>query len=72
MYLFIFGCMGSSLPCAVFMQQGATLELQCAGTTVLVSLAADHGLQGARAHVRSSGTKDQTWVPCIGRRILNH
>ena len=72
MYLFIFGGTGSSLLCAISVQQGATLELQCAGTTVVVSLVADRGLQGARAHVRASGTRDRTCVPCIGRRILNH
>ena len=27
---------------------------------------------GAPRHVGSSWTKDQTHVPCIGRRILNH
>ena len=44
----------------------------------LASLVVEHGLQQlwclgliALWHVKSSGTRDRTHVPCIGRRILN-
>ena len=54
-------------------------QLQHVGSVVVV-----HGLQGAQAqqlwrmglvapwHVGSSQSRDQTHVPCIDRRILNH
>ena len=86
-YLFIFGCVGSSFLCEGF------LQLQRAGATLHRGVRASHchGLSccGARApdtqaqqlwltglvvprHVGSSQTRARTRVPCIGRRILNH
>ena len=86
-YLFIYGCVGSSFLCEGF------LQLWQAGTTLHRSARASHyrGLSccGAQApdaqaqqlwptgpvaprHVGSSQTRARTRVPCIGRQILNH
>ena len=86
-YLFIFGCVGSS-----FLREGF-LQLQQAGATLHCGARASHyhGLSccGAQApdaqaqqlwltglvaprHVGSSQTRARTRVPCIGRQILNH
>ena len=87
LYLFIFGCVGSSFLCEGF------LRLRRAGTTLHRSARASHcrGLSrcGAQApdaqaqwlwltglvapqHVGSSHTRARTRFPCIGRQILNH
>ena len=60
-YLFIFGCIGSSLLRAGFLQLQRA-EAQQLWRTGLV----------APRHVGSSQIRDQTRVPCTGRRILNH
>ena len=82
-HYFFFGCCGSSLLCAGF------LQLRRAGATLCCGARASHcgGFSCCRAwalgawasvvavcgmHVGSSWTRDQTCVPCIGRRILNH
>ena len=75
----IFGCAGSSLR-----QVGATLQLWPLSFSLwqlllLWSMASraqaqqlwDRGLVDPR-HVKSSWTRDQTHVPCIGGQILNH
>ena len=106
-YLFIFGCIGSSLLRAGFslvVVNGGYSSLWCTGFSLrwllsLQSMGSRHTafsscgtwaqqswLAGSRAqaqqlwhtglvaprHVGSSGTRAQTHVPCIGRRILNH
>ena len=43
LYLFILGCVGSSLLCVGF------LWLQYVGFSVVVSFVAEHGLQGTQA-----------------------
>ena len=86
-YLFIFGCVGSSFLCEGF------LQLRQVGATPHCGARASHyrGLSCCRAqapdaqaqqlwltgpvaprHVGSSQTRARTCVPCIGRRILNH
>ena len=86
-YLFIFGCVGSSLLCASFLQlwqAGATPHrgarashhrgLSCCGAQAPDAQAQQLWLTGPGAprHVGSSQTRARTRVPCIGRRILNH
>ena len=98
-YLFIFGCVVSSLlhtGSAQLRRAGATLRcgtrashcggFSCRGSRALGMRAQQLWLMGSRAqaqqlwhtdlvapwHVGSSQTRDRTWVPCIGRRILNH
>ena len=85
-YLFIFGCSESSLLNSGFLQlqqAGATLQLQCAGFSLLwllllwsslcsmASVAVCPGIVALR-HVESSRSRNQTGVPCIGRQIVNH
>ena len=84
LYLFIIGFTGSSFLCACFLQlrQGRT-ALHCCSWASLWWLLLLQGM-GSRApqlrcmdlfalwYVESSWTKDQTHVPCIGRRILKH
>ena len=81
-YLFVFGCVGSSFLCLDFVQ------LRRAGATLHRGARASHyrGLSccGAQAqslwltgpvvprHVGSSQTRARTRVSCIGRQILNH
>ena len=85
-YLFIFGCVGSSFLCEGF------LQLRRAGATLHRSVRASHGRglsrYGAQAsdaqaqwlwptgpaaprHVGSSHTRARTRFPCIDRQILN-
>ena len=81
--LFIFGCIGSLLLRAGF------LQLQCAGFSLrwlLLLWSTGSRRAGSRGqaqqlwhtglvapqHVGSSRTRDRTHVPCIGRRMLNH
>ena len=86
-YLFIFGCVGSSLLCEGFLQlrrAGATLHrgarashyrgLSCCGAQAPDAQAQQLWLTGPAAprHVGSSRTGARTRVPCIGRWILNH
>ena len=86
-YLFIFGCVGSSFLCEGFLQLrqvGATLHCgaQASHYRVLCCCRAQApdvqaqqlwltGLVVPR-HVGSSQTRARTRVPCIGRQILNH
>ena len=86
-YLFIFGCVGSSFLC------GGFLQLRPAGATLHRGVRASHyrgpsrcGAQAPDAqaqqlwptglvapwHVGSSQTRARTHVPCIGRQTLNH
>ena len=86
-YLFFYGCVGSSFPCEGFLhlrQAGATLHggarashcrgLSCRGAQAPDAQAQWLWLTGPAApwHVGSSQTRARTAVPCIGRRILNH
>ena len=86
-YLFIFGCVGSSFLCAGFLQLrqvGATLHrgarashyrgLSCCRAQAPDAQAQQLWLTGpvALQHVGSSQTRARTRVPCIGRQILNH
>ena len=86
-YLFIFGCVGSSFLCEGFLQSrraGATLHcgarashyrgLSCCGAQAPDAQAQQLWRTGLVAswHVGSSRTRARTRVPCIGRRILNH
>ena len=86
-YLFIFGCVGSSFLCKGFLQlrqAGATLHrgarashcrgLSCCGAQAPDAQAQQLWLEGlvAPRHVGSSQTRARTRVPCIGRQILNH
>ena len=86
-YLFIFGCVGSSFLCEGFLQlrrAGATLHrgaqashcrgLSCCGAQAPDAQAQQLWLTGlvAPRHVGSSRTRARTRVPCIGRQILNH
>ena len=86
-YLFIFGCVGSSFLCEGFLQlrrAGATLHrgarashcrgLSCCGAQAPDAQAQQLWLTGpvAPRHVGSSQTRARTRVPCIGRRIPNH
>ena len=85
-YLFIFGCVGSSFLCEGFLQlcrAGATLHhgvrashyrsLSCCGAQAPDVQAQQLWLTGpvAPQHVGSSQTRARTRVPCIGRQILN-
>ena len=86
-YLFIYGCVGSSFLCEGFLQLwqvGATLHcgawashyrgLSCCGAQAPDAQAQQLWLTGlvAPRHVGSSQIRAQTRVPCIGRQILNH
>ena len=86
-YLFIFGCVGSSFLCEGFLQlwqAGVTLHrgarachyrgLSCCGAQAPDAQAQQLWLTGLAApqHVGSSQTRARTRVPCIGRQILNH
>ena len=86
-YLFIYGCVGSSFLCEGFLQLrqvGATLHRgarasHCRGLSCCGAQAPDAQAQWlwltslvAPRHVGSSQTRARTHVPCIGRRILNH
>ena len=86
-YLFIFGCVGSSFLCEVFLQlwqAGATLHrgarashcrgLSCCGAEAPDAQAQQLWLTGpvTPRHVGSSQARARTRVPCIGRQILNH
>ena len=86
-YLFIYGCVGSSFLCEGFLQlrrAGATLHRgaraflyrgpsRC-GAQAPDAQAQQLWLTGLVApwHVGSSQTRARTHVPCIGRQILNH
>ena len=86
-YLFIYGCVGSSFLCEGFLQlrqAGATLHcgaqashyrgLSCCGAQAPDVQAQQLWLTGlvTSRHVGSSQTRARTCVPCIGRQILNH
>ena len=86
-YLFSFGCVGSSFLCEGFLQlwqAGATLHrgarashccsLSCCGAQAPDTQAQQLWLTGPAAprHVGSSQTRARTRVPCISRQILNH
>ena len=86
-YLFIFGCVGSSFLCEGFLQlqrAGATLHRgarasHCRGLSSCGAQAPDAQAQqlwptglAAPRHVGSSQTRARTRVPCTGRQILNH
>ena len=86
-YLFIFGCVGSSFLCEGFLQlrrAGATphrgarashhRSLSCCGAQAPDAQAQQLWLTGpfAPRHVGSSQTRARTCVPCIGRQTLNH
>ena len=78
LYLFSFGCAGSSLLCAGF------LWLWCMGVSLwwpllLWSRSSRAPSQSlchvgiiALGHMESSQTGDQTYIPCNDRQILNH
>ena len=85
-YLFIFGCAGSSLLHAfslVAAYRGYSL-VEVRALLIAKASVAEHGLQGSGAsvvvehrlrcptHVESSWTRDQTCVSYTGRWILNH
>ena len=87
MYLFFFGCVGSSFLCEGFLQlrqAGATPHRgvrasHCRGLSCCRAQAPDAQAQqlwltglAAPRHVGSSRIGTRTHVPCIGRRILNH
>ena len=86
-YLFIYGCVGSSFLCEGFLQlrqAGATPHRgarasHCRGLSCCRAQAPDAQAQQlwltglvALRHVGSSQTRARTRVPCIGRQILNH
>ena len=86
-YLFIYGCVGSSFLCEGFLQlrqAGATLhrgarashyrDLSCCGAQAPDAQAQQLWLTGpvAPRDVGSSQIRARTHVPCIGRQILNH
>ena len=86
-YLFIYGCVGSSFPCEGFLQLrqvGATLHrgaqafhycgLSCCGAQAPDAQAQQLWLTGpvAPRHVGSSQTRARTRAPRIGRQTLNH
>ena len=86
-YLFIYGCVGSSFLCEGFLQLrqvGATLHcgarashyrgLSYCGAQAPDAQAQQLWLKGlvAPRYVGSSQTRARTRVPCIGRQILNH
>ena len=84
---FIFGCVGSSFLCEGFLQlrraeatphRGARAS-HCRGLSLCGAQAPDAQAQWlwltglvAPRHVGSSQTRARTYVPCIGRQILNH
>ena len=85
-YLFIFGCVGSSFLCEGFLQlrqAGATPHrgaqashyrgLSCCGAQAPDAQAQQPWLTGlvAPRHVGSSQTRARTRVPCISKRTLN-
>ena len=70
LFLFIFGCVGSLLPCVGFSLRWLLL-VQSTGSRAQAQWLWPTGLVVPR-HVRSSQTRAGTRVPCIGRRILNH
>ena len=87
LFLFIFGCVGSSPLCEGFLQLwrvGAALHrgarashcrgLSCWGAQAPDAQAQQLWLTGLVApwHVGSSQTRARTRVPCIGRQTLNH
>ena len=87
LFIFIFGCVGSSFLYEGFLQlrrAGATLHrgarashhrgLSCCGAQAPDVQAQQLWLTGpvAPRHVGSSQTRAQTHVPCIGSQILNH
>ena len=86
-YLFIYGCVGSSFLCEGFLQLrqvGATLHsggqashyrgLSCCGAQAPDAQAQQLWLTGpvAPRHVGSSQTRARTRAPCIGRQTPNH
>ena len=86
-YLFIYGCVGSSFLCEGFLQLqqvGATLHcgerashhrgLSCRRAQAPDAQAQQSWLTGLAAprHVGSSQTRAQTRVPLTGRQTLNH
>ena len=86
-YLFIFGCVGSSFPREGFLQfrrAGATLHhgarashsrgLSCCGARAPDAQAQQLWLTGPAAprHVGSPQTRARTRVPCTGRQTPNH
>ena len=77
-YLFIFGCVGSSLQCAGFSLQWLLL-LRTQGSVAVArglwstgSVVVAHGGLVAPRLVGSSRTRARTRVPCTGRWTLNH
>ena len=86
-FIFIFGCVGSSFLCEGFLQlwqagashhRGARASHSC-GLSCCGAQAPDVQAQQlwptgpvAPWHVGSSQTRARTRVPCIGRQILNH
>ena len=87
LFIYLFGCVGSSFLCEGFLQlwrAGATLHhgaraSHCRGLSCCRAQAPDAQAQQlwltgsvAPRHVGSSQTRAQTRVPCIGRQILNH
>ena len=86
-YLFIFGCVGSSFLCEGFLQLGRARAIlhrrvrasHCRGLSRCGAQAPDAQAQYlwltglvAPWHVGSYQTRARTRVPCIGRQILNH
>ena len=86
LFIFIFGCVGSSFLCEGFLQlrqAGATLHCgawasHCRGLSCCRAQAPDAQAQQlwltglvALRHVGSSQTRARTRVPCISRQILN-
>ena len=86
-YLFIYGCVGSSFLCEGFLQlrqagttphRGARAshyrKLSCCGAQAPDAQAQQLWLTGlvALRHVGSSQTGARTRVPCISRQTLNH
>ena len=87
LFIFIFGCVGSSFLCEGFLQlrrAGATPHrgarashcrgLSCCRTQAPDAQAQQLWLTGPATlrHVGSSQTRARTRVPCIGRQISNH
>ena len=87
LFIYLFGCVGSSFLCEGFLQlwqAGATLlrgaqashchSLSCCGAQAPDAQAQQLWFTGPDAprHVGSSQTRARTSVPCIGRPTLNH
>ena len=87
LFIYLFGCVGSSFLCEGFLQlrragttphRGARAShcrsLSCCGAQAPDAQAQQLWLTGLVApwHVGSSQTGARTRVPCIGRQILNH